>query len=97
MPPKPHPTEIPTENFSDRNFSVQRVGRFGRQFALPTPLPFQSVGFAELAFIFRFFKAEEVELAAGVTGDDQLESIRICAAIRSAVAGEGGPAIAQAL
>jgi len=61
MPPKPHPTEIPTENFSDRNFSVQRVGRFGRQFALPTPLPSQSVGVAELAFIFRFFKTKEVE------------------------------------
>jgi len=70
MPPKPHPTEIPTENFSDRNFSVQRVGRFGRQFALPTPLPFQSVGFAELAFIFRFFKAEEVGSPPAIAGED---------------------------
>ena len=61
------------------------------------PWLFGSVTSAKLALTLRFFRAEEVEVAAGVAGEDQLESIRICAAIRSAVAGEGGPAIAQAL
>ena len=39
---------------------------------------------------FRFFEAEEVKVAAGVAGDDELESIGICTALRRAIAGERG-------
>src|SRR5271165_1774203 len=39
---------------------------------------------------FRFFEAEEVEVAAAVSGDDKLESIGKCTAPRTRIAGEGG-------
>jgi hypothetical protein len=41
------------------------------------------------SFGFRFFEAEDVELTVGTAHEDQLESLRECAAKRIAVAGEG--------
>jgi hypothetical protein len=45
------------------------------------------------ALRFRFFEAEEVKVAAGVAGDDELENIGKCAAMGRAIAGEGGSII----
>jgi hypothetical protein len=44
-----------------------------------------------------FFEAEKVELAAGVTGEDQLECIAIGTAVDRAVAGERNDACAPFL
>jgi hypothetical protein len=38
---------------------------------------------------FRFFEAKEVNVPTSVAGDDQLESIGECAAMRGAIAGKG--------
>lgn len=43
---------------------------------------------------FRFFEAEEVQVAVFVAGDDDLESIGECAATRSVITGEGDQACA---
>lgn len=45
-------------------------------------------------YTFRFFEAEEVQVAVFVAGDDDLESIGECAATRSVITGEGDQACA---
>ena|SRR5215469_15791466 len=59
--------------------SAKSIGRFGLKFRSPTLWPFAPLRSAGLAFTLRFFEAEEVEVPAGVTGDDQVEGIGKCA------------------
>ena len=79
------------------SFCLNRVRLRGKVFREPRftlilsmPIPTRLMSTRCLFLGFRFFEAEEVKVAAGVAGDDELESVGKCAAMRGAIAGEGG-------
>jgi hypothetical protein len=62
--------------------------RQGRIYFAESPVPANTDKTVSSVSWFRLFEMKEVHVAAGIAGNDQIEGVRKCTAIRRAIAGD---------